>query len=317
MERDPASMVPILATKEGRKEMQVSTLSGVLPNLIDRLQAGCMPLLDVASTVAPLLEQLKAPEIAAMPVREKPELLWVWWLVNSNSLQMAKDDWAAVDPKTMGRLAFDWMWLYAPFQKLLKSNKDNLEIPMNRFIEKLPPRAQRSVWELSQEIATKEPTDSQQAKLIKAWRTLFSRLDITLSDMMEHCRSSLPRGASPAFLECAQKASQKDILELVNHHPTGFVPLLHEFSSSNCRELTAQPWKSPLGGLALLTRNPLLTATALTQHPDTQPIMGMLDCLGLGLNDIGATRQLINAMNAPTQESVVIESQEMGALLAL
>lgn len=57
MERDPASMVPILATKEGRQEMQVSTLSGVLPNLIARLQAGGMPLLDVASTVAPLLEQ--------------------------------------------------------------------------------------------------------------------------------------------------------------------------------------------------------------------------------------------------------------------
>lgn len=315
MEADPASMVPILATKEGRRELQVTTLTGVVPNLLARLQATGVPLLDAAQTVAPLLQQIKAQEVAAMPLREKPELLWAWWLANAGALQLAKDDWTGVDPRQMALLAFDWMWVYAPMQKLLKANKEHLEIPMNRFIEQLPANAQRPVWELAQLFTVKEPTESQKAKLIKSWFTLFHRLDIGLADMVVHCRGSLPQGASPAFLECAQKSSQEDILALLHRHPTGFAPVQADFLFSERWLLISQPWNSPLGGLALLAGNKMLTGTTLMQHSETQPILGMLDCLGLDINDIATTRQLINALHAPAQEQLVIESETMGSLL--
>lgn len=303
MQSDPASLVPILATPEGRQELQIGSLANTVPNMLDQMQKNGSTFLDAVGVVAPLFKQIGPQALVMMPLRAQPDLLWAWWLATNDAVSDAKNDWVGVDPKRMGALGFGWAWSYGMAKQFLKKDQSLLHNHVNGFIEHLPLSVQRSVWALSQA----EDVDYGSAdyrKIQKAWRQLVKTLDVPLNTLSKNWTTQLPLGSSVALVETFQKASQSDIFAFLDKHKNRNAFVYRDFM--NHEDVLQGLWESPVGGFALLADSGLLPWTSLPKHPDVAPIMDMVDSLGLSLSDPATVRQLITTLvKTPISEMAI------------
>ena len=300
MESDPAALVSHLSTSEGRRELQVMSIANTAPNLLNQLQKNGMPFLEAVEVTAPLFAQISPQEMANMPIRTQPELLWVFWLVKNNAVEAAKKNWEATDTQTLTGLGFDWAWTYGLTNVYLKPDQIQLQNHVSVFIQKLPKNIQRSVWELSQ-IEKIDNTNSKYGHIQKAWRSLFKELSIGLNDVANR-PGRLPPGSAVAFIEAAQRATYNELVHFSQHALSDIV--LPEGDFKRHKVVRMGEWNSSVGGLFLLAGSPFLSSTVLPNHSEVAPLTNLLDAMGLDINDSDTVRQLILKMNTPVQERV-------------
>lgn len=299
MESDPAALLPMLATAEGRKELQVSSLANTVSNIFSQLQKNGMAFLDAVEVTAPLFAQITQQETASMPLRTQPELLWAHWLAKNNAVSSAKLNWVDTNAERLMILGFDWAWTYALASAHLKPEQTLLQEHVNIFIEQLPKNIQRSVWELSY-IERIDNTKPKYKTTQKAWQTLFKEIDIHLHDIAIR-PGKLPVGAAVAFIELAQHTSYDELLNFTQSSCLEIVLPLSDFKKHN--SVLTGDWSSPVGGLFFLAGTPFLGSTSLPANSEVASLLGLADAVGLNINDADTVRQLILSMKTPKTET--------------
>ena len=233
-----------------------------------------------------------------MPLRTQPQLLWAHWLVKNNALASAMTNWADIESDTLAMLGFDWAWTYGLANVYLKPDQELLKKHVDAFIEQLPQKVRRTVWDLSQ--SEKISSDNSNYKKIQtAWRTLFKNLNIGLNDIASR-PGRLPPGSAVAFIESAQHATYEELVNFSLNSLSSIMLPYYDFNKH--RTVLAGAWSSPMGGLFLLAGAPLLSATLLLDHHDVAPLMGLMEVMGLDMDDSNTVRQLIKKTMGPVLE---------------
>lgn len=303
LDTDPESLIPVLATEEGRKSMQVTSLAITVPNVMAAMQRNGASFLEAAHRAAPLLKTIPwNAAVRQFPLSPEPQLMWAWWLAKNDATQAALDSWQNTPPPKLMQLAFDWTWLHhARLGFAFAVQKNNAMEGLDTLFQALPPTDRLPFQRLLSVKKSPAMDTPEYQALQRDWRVAFK---VAKSDMLDFIpRMEMPpvAGALLALFECAQRSSQESLLAFVQACPerlrwreADFIP--HQ-------RMLKGPWRGPLGGFALMAGTPLLNRTSLLDHPEASQLASTLEGLGVDFSDTAIITQLVATLIAP-QEAI-------------
>lgn len=313
LDADPESLIPVLATPQGREDMQVTSLAITVPNVMAAMQRNGASFLEAAHRAAPLLRDISCSEaLLKMPLRSNPELLWAWWLAQNEATQLALDDWKTAPVQRLANLAFDWAWMHNARIGHALTVRDKSDMPgLDTLLQALP-ATDRLPFERLLSVQKKPELDTPEYRAAQRnWRVAIKVAQPDMRDFIPRMNMPPVIGASLAVFECAQRSTQESLLAFVqacpqrlNWRETDFVP--HQ-------RLLKGPWRGPLGGFALMAGSALLYNTSLLDHPENARLASTIDALGVDVSETSVVMQMVLSLIAP-QEIAPAPSHEMGAL---
>ena len=313
LDADPESLIPILATAEGRQAMQVTSLAITVPNVMAAMQRNGASFLEAAHRTAPLLKTISWHAAARqLTMNNQPELLWAWWLAKNDATQLALDNWQGASASKLLRLAFDWTWLHhARFGYPFIGQGSEPVQGLDTLLQALSPTERLPFQQL---LAMHKKPDLDTPEYFTAqrhWRVASKAAQTDMLDFIPRMEMPPVNWASLAMFECAQRSTQENLLAFVQACPTR----LHwrETDFTPHQRMLNGPWQGPLGGFALLAGTPLLHKTSLLNDPETSRLASSLEGLGVDFNDTALVTQVVATLIAP-KEIISAPSEEMGAL---
>ena len=284
MQTDPAALVPVLTTSEGRKMLQVGNIEGAIKGLMVCMEDNGFTFEQATTSLAPLLSQVStAHAVQSFYMKDNSQVLLAWWSI-SRERAIRKDT-----PLHDKRAAIDWILLT---QSIVPAPKTALPIKVLTYMAEIFDNALDGP--LLMAIAhggTPELGTSEDKYLTRCWEKLFFELsDDDLVVLAPSFMAPVYTGALTAFIKRCQMAKEATLLRVMEILPQG---LPKNTPLSILSALKHKPWVCPMAGLFLLPTLAQQSGNTLIQDAETGGLLSMLEAVGIGLDHHSAIRQAV------------------------
>lgn len=280
LQTNPPSLVPLLATPEGRKLLQVSSIENAAIGLWHAMDNKGMTTAECVEKMQPLFAQVPlARAHHAFHVDREPDVFFAWWRATQLTCPPAwRVDGAEKSLDASSALVGSMAWtllcnnMRQPPKTLLP---DTLKEPLWALLD-----ASGEDSHVITSLASEPVRDVTDVYTSRCWKKLLNRLSteelIILAPVFQVV---IHPGAMAAFVGRCQNEPESTMDRILDALPNGLPFPVQEFHKN--RNLCKNTWACPLHGLLLVPCWSKQKEAGLHQDERVTTLLSMNDALGL------------------------------------